>query len=78
MPTLRPKSWCFPQCLELDRVNNRIQAFRLDGTYINEVFIERQTKARFGTGFSAAFSPDAEQRFFYVPDGTNRSSTGAR
>ncbi len=55
-----------------DRVNNRIQAFRLDGTYINEVFIERQTKARFGTGFGAAFSPDAEQRYFYVPDGTNK------
>jgi len=55
-----------------DRVNNRVQAFRLDGTYINEVFIERQTKARFGTGFGAAFSPDAEQRFFYVPDGTNK------
>jgi DNA-binding beta-propeller fold protein YncE len=55
-----------------DRVNNRIQAFRIDGTYLNEVFIERQTTARFGTGFAAAFSPDAEQRYFYVPDGTNK------
>ena len=33
-----------------DRVNNRIQSFRLDGTFVKEVFIERQTTARFGTG----------------------------
>jgi len=55
-----------------DRVNNRIQSFRLDGTYLNEVFIERQTKGPFGTGFDVAFSPDEEQRYFYVPDGTNK------
>jgi DNA-binding beta-propeller fold protein YncE len=55
-----------------DRVNNRIQSFRLDGTFLKEVFIERQTTAPFGTGFGAAFSPDKEQRFFYVPDGTNK------
>jgi DNA-binding beta-propeller fold protein YncE len=55
-----------------DRVNNRIQSFRLDGTYLNEVFIERQTTARFGTGFAVAFSPDRDQRYFYVPDGTNK------
>ena len=55
-----------------DRVNNRIQSFRLDGTFVKEVFIERQTKARFGTGFGAAFSADRAQRFFYVPDGTNK------
>jgi len=55
-----------------DRVNNRIQSFRLDGTFVKEVFIERQTTARFGTGFGAAFSADRAQRFFYVPDGTNK------
>jgi DNA-binding beta-propeller fold protein YncE len=55
-----------------DRVNNRIQTFRLDGTFLKEVFIERQTTAPFGTGFGAAFSHDKEQRFFYVPDGTNK------
>ena len=54
-----------------DRVNNRIQSFRLDGTYLDEVFIERQTKGPFGTGFDVAFSPD-EQRYVYVPDGTNK------
>jgi DNA-binding beta-propeller fold protein YncE len=55
-----------------DRVNNRIQSFRLDGTFVKEVFVERQTTARFGTGFGAAFSADRQQRFFYVPDGTNK------
>jgi hypothetical protein len=53
-------------------VNNRIQSFKLDGTFVKEVFIERKTSARFGTGFGAAFSPDKDQRFFYVPDGTNK------
>jgi hypothetical protein len=47
-----------------DRVNNRIQSFQLDGKFIKEVFIERKTTARFGTGFGAAFSRDKEQRFF--------------
>jgi DNA-binding beta-propeller fold protein YncE len=55
-----------------DRVNNRIQAFKLDGTFVNEVFIERKTSARFGTGFGLAFSQDKPQRFFFVPDGTNK------
>ena len=55
-----------------DRVNNRIQSFRLDGKFLKEVYIERKTSARFGTGFGAAFSSDKQQRFFYVPDGTNK------
>jgi sugar lactone lactonase YvrE len=55
-----------------DRVNNRIQSFRLDGKFLKEVFIERKTSARFGTGFGAAFSHDKQQRFLYVPDGTNK------
>jgi DNA-binding beta-propeller fold protein YncE len=55
-----------------DRVNNRIQSFGLDGTFRKEVFIERKTSARFGTGFGVAFSGDKSQRFFYVPDGTNK------
>ena len=55
-----------------DRVNNRIQSFRLNGQFLQEAFIERKTTARFGTGFGAAFSQDKDQRFFYVPDGTNK------
>ena len=55
-----------------DRVNNRIQAFRPDGTFINEVYIERETSAPEGTGFDIGFSADAAQRYFYVPDGSNK------
>src|SRR6202050_2693572 len=43
-----------------DRVNNRIQSFHLDGKFVKEVFIERRTSARFGTGFGLAFSPDKQ------------------
>ena len=55
-----------------DRANNRIQAFRPDGTFINEVYIARRTTAREGTGFDVGFSADPAQRFFYVPDGSNK------
>ena len=37
-----------------DRVNNRIQSFQLSGKFLKEVFIQRKTTARFGTGFGAA------------------------
>jgi sugar lactone lactonase YvrE len=55
-----------------DRVNNRIQVFRLDGTFIKEMYIERKTSANEGTAFGVAFSPDRQQQFFYVPDGSNK------
>ena len=55
-----------------DRVNNRIQVFKLDGTFVKEVYIERKTSAGEGTAFDVAFSPDKPQRFFYVPDGSNK------
>jgi DNA-binding beta-propeller fold protein YncE len=52
-----------------DRTNNRLQVFRLDGTFIKEKGIERQTLN--GTVFGIAFSADPEQRFAYIPDGRN-------
>jgi DNA-binding beta-propeller fold protein YncE len=55
-----------------DRVNNRVQVFRLDGTYVNEVYLERKTSSAEGTAFDVAFSPDPAQRYFYVPDGSNK------
>lgn len=55
-----------------DRVNNRVQVFRLDGTFVKEGYIERKTSAGEGTAFDVAFSPDKQQRFFYVPDGSNK------
>jgi DNA-binding beta-propeller fold protein YncE len=55
-----------------DRVNNRVQVFKLDGTFVKEGYIERKTSGSEGTAFDIAFSPDKQQRFFYVPDGTNK------
>ena len=54
-----------------DRQNNRVQVFDLSGKYLNEVFIDRNTKSTFGTSFSSAFSADPEQRFLYVADLAN-------
>ena len=55
-----------------DRVNNRIQVFKPDGTFVKEGYIERKTRAPEGTAFDIAFSPDKQQRFLYVPDGSNK------
>ena len=54
-----------------DRVNNRIQVFEKDGTYLDEVVIAPRTLA-FGAAFDVDFSPDAEQRFLYNIDGMNQ------
>ena len=54
-----------------DRVNNRIQVFEKDGTYIDEVVIAPRTLA-FGAAFDVDFSPDPDQRFLYNIDGMNQ------
>lgn len=55
-----------------DRRNNRIQVFRLDGTFVKEGYVERKTLAEEGTTFGIAFSQDNQQQFLYVPDGSNK------
>jgi DNA-binding beta-propeller fold protein YncE len=54
-----------------DRTNNRIQVFRKDGTFVQEVVIARET---FGSGsvWDIGFTPDPDQTFLIVPDGTNQ------
>jgi DNA-binding beta-propeller fold protein YncE len=53
-----------------DRINNRIQAFKPDGTYLKEVIIEKNTKGD-GAAFDVALSRDPQQRFIYLADGSN-------
>jgi sugar lactone lactonase YvrE len=53
-----------------DRTNNRIQAFKTDGTYLKEVFIEKETLGD-GAAFDVAISRDPQQRYLYVADGSN-------
>src|SRR5262245_37943278 len=54
-----------------DRTNNRLQVFRKDGTFVQEVFIAKET---FGSGsvWDVGFSIDPEQTFLIVIDGTNQ------
>jgi DNA-binding beta-propeller fold protein YncE len=56
-----------------DRSNNRLQLFKLDGTFIKEVFISRNTLQSEGTVHGFAVSPDKEQKFLYVVDGSNKA-----
>ena len=56
-----------------DRTNNRLQIFNVDGTFVKEVFVARNTLQQEGTVHNFAFSPDREQRFLYVLDGSNKA-----
>ncbi len=53
-----------------DRPNDRIQAFRRDGTFVKEAFLAPRTLSM-GSVWDLDVSPDPEQRWLYVPDGTN-------
>ncbi len=53
-----------------DRVNDRIQVFRPDGTFVKEAFIAKQTLGS-GSVWDVAFSADPEQSFIYLADGVN-------
>ena len=53
-----------------DRINNRVQAFSADGTFLREGFVARPTLGN-GAAYDVDLSADAEQRFVYVADGTN-------
>lgn len=53
-----------------DRVNNRIQVFRKNGTYVTEFFVERDTLGN-GSTWDVDLSPDRRQTFLYNPDGEN-------
>ena len=53
-----------------DRPNDRIQVFRRDGTFVDEVRIAPETLGD-GSTWDVAFSRDPEQRYMYVADGKN-------
>jgi hypothetical protein len=55
-----------------DRSNNRLQIFRLDGTFVKELFIAPGTLQSEGTVHAFAVSPDKEQKFLYLVDGSNK------
>ncbi len=53
-----------------DRVNDRLQVFRPDGTFVKETFLAKRTRAS-GSVWDVAFSKDPAQRYLYVADGIN-------
>ena len=53
-----------------DRVNNRYQVFRKDGTFVGEAFFERETLLS-GSVSNLALSTDPMQAFVFMVDGTN-------
>jgi DNA-binding beta-propeller fold protein YncE len=53
-----------------DRLNDRLQVFKADGTFVKEAFIDKHTLAS-GSVWDVAFSRDPQQRFLFVPDGIN-------
>jgi hypothetical protein len=53
-----------------DRVNDRIQVFHKDGTFVKEVFMEPQTR-RSGSVWDMTFSRDPKQTYIYEANGVN-------
>lgn len=53
-----------------DRVNNRIQVFRKDGTFVKEMFVEKATLGP-GAVWDIAVWPDDNETFLINADGTN-------
>ena len=53
-----------------DRGNNRIQVFRLDGTFVKQAVVAPATRGD-GSVWDIALSADANQRYLYVADGTS-------
>ena len=53
-----------------DRPNDRIQAFKPDGTFVKETIIEKNTRGD-GSVWDIAFSKDPQQKYIYLADGAN-------
>ncbi len=53
-----------------DRVNDRMQVFKADGTFVKEHFYYKQTLGD-GAVWDIAFSRDPGQKFIYLADGAN-------
>jgi DNA-binding beta-propeller fold protein YncE len=53
-----------------DRVNDRLQVFKEDGTFVKEIFMLTNTRGD-GSVWEVAFSKDPQQKFMYIADGSN-------
>ena len=53
-----------------DRPNDRVQVFTKEGKFVQEYFIEKQTRSD-GSVWDIAFSKDPGQTYLYMADGAN-------
>ena len=53
-----------------DRVNDRIQVFKTDGTFVKELFVAKNTLGD-GSAFDLSLSKDPQQKYLYLADGSN-------
>ena len=53
-----------------DRTNDRVQVFQKDGTFLREAFVRPETLGS-GSVSGVTLSVDADQRWLFIPDGTN-------
>jgi DNA-binding beta-propeller fold protein YncE len=53
-----------------DRVNDRIQVFKPDGTFVKEMIVAKRTLGD-GSVWDIAFSKDPQQKYIYLSDGAN-------
>jgi DNA-binding beta-propeller fold protein YncE len=53
-----------------DRVNDRIQVFKADGTFVKEKILYKDTLGD-GAVWDIAFSKDPQQKYIYLADGAN-------
>ena len=53
-----------------DRVNDRVQVFRKDGTFVKEAFFDTHT-LRSGSVWDMTFSRDPQQNFIYMANGVD-------
>jgi DNA-binding beta-propeller fold protein YncE len=51
-----------------DRVNDRLQVFKPDGTFVKEGFFNKETLGS-GSAWDIAFSRDPQQKYLYLADG---------
>ena len=54
-----------------DRVSNRIQVFRTNGTFVKEFRTDPNTRGN-GSAYNAGLSPDRQQSFLFNADGENQ------
>jgi DNA-binding beta-propeller fold protein YncE len=53
-----------------DRVNDRVQVFHKDGTFVKEAFFDTKT-LRSGSVWDMTFSRDPQETYIYIVDGVN-------